>query len=74
MLRLGPRDIPLQLLDMLVANDLHQRQEMRRPLTEPDQSLFADLEMLGISSLNIGFVDRVKPSSLPMVISWKRFH
>lgn len=59
---------------MLVADDLHQFQQMRGPVTKPHKRLFADLEMFGISSFNIGFVDRVKPGSLPMVIPWKGFH
>lgn len=47
---------------------------MRRPFTKPDEGLTADLEIFGISSRNIGFVDLVKPGSLPMMIAWKRFH
>lgn len=71
---LSSRDIPLQLLDMFITHDLDQFQEMSRPLAQPDKRLFADLEMLGISSLNIGLVDRIKPGSLPVMIAWKSFH
>jgi len=71
---LSSRDIPLQLLDMFIAHDLYHFQEMSRPLPKPDKRLFADLKMLGISSFNIGFIDRVKPGSLPVMIAWKRFN
>jgi hypothetical protein len=68
------RNIQLKLLDMLVTDNLHQFQQMRRPLTKPHKRLFANLEMFRIPSLNIGFVDCVKPGSLPVVIAWKGFH
>ncbi|MNY81067.1 hypothetical protein D3C86_2224370 [compost metagenome] len=58
---------------MFIANDLHQLEQMRGALAKPDKRLFANLEMFRISSLNIGFIDPVKPGSLTMMIPRKRF-
>ena len=65
-------NVTFQLFDMFIANDLYQLEQMRGALTEPDKRLFADLEMFRVPRLHIGFIDRIEPSALPMMIAWKR--
>ncbi len=54
---------------MVGTRSLHKVEQNRRPFLKPCEDFLADLEMLGISRLHIGFVDRVEPCALPMLIS-----